>query len=122
MDTVSALDISEFRVFELAFAAWYGYAASPERIEADFVPYMFDGVVPHWVRQYTRKVLRLQREGRLDRAALGLVPLPRTRSMLARAGAFVVTLVFVFVGLLVMAAASGRLLALAKECYFPPCY
>ncbi|NIR97539.1 MAG: hypothetical protein GWN05_07750 [Gammaproteobacteria bacterium] len=122
MNTACALDITEFRVFELAFATWYGYTPSPKRIEADFVPYMFDGVVPHWVRQYTRKVLRLQREGRLDPAALGLAPRPRTRSMLVKAGAFLITLVFVFAGLLVMAAASGKLLPFVKECYFPPCY
>jgi len=63
LDTAALLDITEFRVFELAHVNWYGRRAQTRDIEPLFVDYMFNDIVPPWVAQFTRKVLRLYHEG-----------------------------------------------------------
>lgn len=51
------LEKSEFEVFELAYQAWYRGTPDTIRLERIFAEYMFDGVVPFWVRQFTRTTL-----------------------------------------------------------------
>lgn len=51
------LDKSEFDVFELAYQAWYREVPDTTRLERIFARYMFDGVAPFWVRQFTRTTL-----------------------------------------------------------------
>ncbi len=66
------LSISEFRVFELAHVWWYGSEGDEKTIEGHFLPYMFGDTVPPWVRSFTRRVMDLQSQGRLDPAELGI--------------------------------------------------
>ena len=51
------LEKSEFEVFELAYQAWYRETPDVHRLERIFAEYMFDEVVPFWVRQFTRATL-----------------------------------------------------------------
>jgi hypothetical protein len=51
------LEHSEFEVFEMAYRAWYRDMPDTARLERIFAEYMFDGVVPFWVRQFTRSTL-----------------------------------------------------------------
>lgn len=60
------LQISEFRFFNLAYAQWYGHDISEKGLEHIFASYMFEDIVPHWVRHFTRKVLSLFEQGVLD--------------------------------------------------------
>ena len=48
------LERSEFQVFEQAYLAWYRETPDTARLERLFAEYMFDGIVPFWVRQFTR--------------------------------------------------------------------
>lgn len=48
---------SEFEVFETAYQVWYREAADTNRLERIFADYMFDEVVPFWVRQFIRETL-----------------------------------------------------------------
>lgn len=48
---------SEFEVFEMAFRAWYREDPDVSRLERIFAEYMFDEVVPFWVRQFARTTL-----------------------------------------------------------------
>lgn len=48
------LERSEFEVFEQAYQAWYRETPDTARLERVFAEYMFDGIVPFWVRQFTR--------------------------------------------------------------------
>lgn len=48
------LQKTEFEVFEQAYHAWYQETPETVRLERIFAAYMFDGVVPFWVRQFTR--------------------------------------------------------------------
>ena len=51
------LETSEFEVFEAAYQAWYRETPDITRLERIFAGYMFDEVVPFWVRQFTRTIL-----------------------------------------------------------------
>ena len=51
------LEKTEFEVFEMAYEAWFREPADPARLERAFAVYMFDGVAPFWVRQFTRSTL-----------------------------------------------------------------
>jgi hypothetical protein len=66
------LDVSEFRVFELASARWLADGITPERAEAEFSAYFKRGTVPYWVRDFTRKVIRKFEEGSPDPAEFGV--------------------------------------------------
>lgn len=70
LDRVAAasriLQISEFRFFHIAYAEWYGSEINDHRMEIIFSEYMFDDIVPHWVRHFTRRVMSRCEEGRLD--------------------------------------------------------
>ncbi len=60
------LQVSEFRFFQVAYADWYGREIPTPSLEPIFARYMFDSVVPHWVRHLTRIVLSRSQEGTLD--------------------------------------------------------
>ena len=60
------LEISEFEVFETAYQAWYQETADVTRLERIFADYMFDEVVPFWVRQFTRTTLEAHDGWRCD--------------------------------------------------------
>jgi len=71
----SFLDISEFRVFQLAHLEWYGFTMSDRKMEQLFHDYLKRERVPFWVRQFSRKVLALAGEGKLS-PQLFDIPLP----------------------------------------------
>ena len=128
LDTAALLDITEFRVFELAYANWYGRRAEASHIEPFFVDYMFNDIVPPWVGQFTRKVLRVYHEGdqgdqgQVDRGALGLQPVTREAHYAARGGWYLLTLTLSLALLLLLANSAVEVLPFLNECYFPPCY
>ncbi len=62
------LEKSEFEVFETAYQAWYRETADVKRLERIFADYMFDEVVPFWVRQFTRTTLEAHDDWRRDEA------------------------------------------------------
>lgn len=123
LDASSALEITEFRLFELAFQDWHGRKADARRMEKYFAAYMFANQVPGWVRHFARKILKLQAEGRLDPRAFGVwYRLPSARMTLL-AKIYTASLVIVFL----LATASiyslpDKVLTVFDQCYFPPCY
>ena len=68
------LQITEFRLFELAYERWFGKAARADEIEPAFTVYMFRDVVPHWVRKYARDVIESERCGTLEPTQFGVFP------------------------------------------------
>ena len=52
--TADILEKSEFDVFEEAYRAWYREAADTNRMERIFADYMFEEIVPFWVRQFSQ--------------------------------------------------------------------
>lgn len=115
------LGVSEFRVFEIAYAEWYGVPCEPELVEDQFTSYMFAERVPHFVRAFTRKARRLERAGALDPAKLGIETDVRTVRGTVR-GLFYFACVAVSVAVLVaLAKVTAEQLGIA-ECLLPPCY
>jgi len=60
------LEISEFELFDTAYQAWYRETAQVARPERIFADYMFDEVVPFWVRHFTRTTLETHDGWRWD--------------------------------------------------------
>ncbi|MDZ7662689.1 hypothetical protein [Thiohalophilus sp.] len=122
LDAVGLLDISEFRLFELAYEAWYGEPASPEKLECAFARYMYREEVPFWVRHYARRVLKAADRRQLDTSVMGGACLPASRAGLRRGLRLFSGLVFLLVFLIVLASHSPEWMLLGQECHFPPCY
>ncbi|MCG8561482.1 MAG: hypothetical protein MI824_16910 [Hyphomicrobiales bacterium] len=118
--TASVLNVGEFRVFQLAHKEWYAEEADEKTIERFFTQYMFNEIVPLWVRHFCQKVLRLEDEGMLDPAALGIVsPQQASREQKWRG---VEATFWIFGSLLILifiAEIASRISELA--CRFPPC-
>jgi len=118
LETAAVLEISEFRVFELAYADWYGRTAPLANMERIFSTYMYHDLVPAWVRQFTRQVLRLRDENRLDPADFGVHHEPPTPTMIYLGIRYAVwaalTLALIVIGAMYIEGPAG--------CFFPPCY
>ncbi len=117
----SVLATSEFELFRLAYASWYGHEGDEKTIEKHFVPYMFRDQVPFWVRAFTRRVLRLQRQGRLDPSALGVEPDPAEEADPSKGLLYAFSIGLALVSLWMFAVAAAPLLGV-EGCWFPPCY
>lgn len=123
LDASAALEVTEFRLFELAWQDWFGGRPDERRLERHFAAYMFADRVPHWVRNFARRILDLDDRGLLDPRSFGIWPrLPSSR-MRFLAKLYVAALLLLFV---VLAASAlnldERLLSFYRDCYFPPCY
>lgn len=116
LDAATALDITEFQLFELAYADWFGDEPDVYRVEPTFVNYMFHGEIPAWVRQYARKTL-MNQDAR-PRALHAAVQQPSR----LRGSIYFLILAFALGVLLLTATSSTDLLPAVQECYFPPCY
>lgn len=118
--TSGLLAVSEFRVFELAWEAWYGVGTDEKTIEGHFLPYMFQERVPHFVRAFTRRVLSLDRAGELDPRRFGIEPARRTTRGVTVGLIYSACVVASVTVLLLLAKVTAERLGLA-ECMFPPC-
>lgn len=125
-DVLSAsnlLEIPEFEVFKLAYTYWYSSVPSDEDIEKVYIPYMFEGKVPHFVHHFSRRVTAMQAEGDVDREELGVKePVNVLRNV--RLGLLVFILLFSVQMLIyyMAAAAAGEMPVLVSRCFLPPCY
>lgn len=81
LEASSVLQITEFRLFELAYRRWFGEATSEERIERYYCGYMFKAIAPFWVRHYCRDVIAHDKTGDLDPTDFGVFPAPESDSM-----------------------------------------
>ena len=116
----SLLNIGEFRIFELAFKNWFGRQAREKTIERYFIPYMFRGRVPSWVRHFCREIIDLERMHHLDAEYYAFKPEIQTY-----AGIWKGLLGFIGIGatllvLVLLAKSVAPMMPLA--CTFPPCY
>lgn len=121
LETSGILAISEFRVFELAYEHWYGVETDEKTIERHFLPYMFQEQVPHYVRAFTRKVLRLDEAGELDPAGFGIEPERATVRSVTVGLIYSLCVVSSVTVLIVLVKVTAESLGLA-ECVFPPCF
>ena len=76
LDASSELQITEFRLFELAYYRWFGERLSEQKIERFYTGYMFKASAPFWVRHFCREVMDHAAIGDLDPKQFGVYPVP----------------------------------------------
>ncbi|MDY6953943.1 MAG: hypothetical protein SWE60_20760 [Thermodesulfobacteriota bacterium] len=65
-------DISEFRLFEMAYVHWFGSEATKKTMEGFFGRYLKTGLVPFWLRDMVRKIIYRHRKGDLTPGEFGI--------------------------------------------------
>jgi hypothetical protein len=116
------LDITEFRLFQIAYRRWFGRRAGDQRMEWYFANYMFHDIEPPWVRHLAREILEREQAGTLRGIDYGVRP-ARLDPGLRRRGRLYAAVLSVICLLLLLAALSyDQLVQFVENCYFPPCY
>ena len=124
LEATALLDVTEFELFHLAHLRWFGHALDDAAMERLYLPYMFQGRVPPWVRDLARRVVEAGEAGPVDLAAFGVRPRPLTMDMWQRGLRLSLWVVVVFGTVLTGAMALARLAPWYPmgACYLPPCY
>lgn len=60
------LSITEYEVFRIAYRQWFGVDATDKDLKKVFIRYIFENQLPHWVRHFCIKVVRLHESGKLE--------------------------------------------------------
>lgn len=60
------LQVGEFQLLQLAYKDWFGEAMPKALVDNLFHTYMLYNEVPHWARQYARKIIADEGRGELD--------------------------------------------------------
>ena len=60
------LQVGEFQVLQLAFHDWHKRDMPEALIDRLFADYMLYGNIPFWARQYARKIIAMDEEGKLN--------------------------------------------------------
>lgn len=118
--TASLLSVGEFRVFEIAYQDWYGESGDEKLIESHFIPYMFNDLVPIWVRHFCKKVLKLDSDDALDPSDFGIVHRESTLQQRNRGLEYIMLLILFLLALFFLGEHAAQVLRL--QCLFPPCY
>lgn len=118
--TASLLSVGEFRVFEIAYEQWFGEAGEEKQIEDHFTSYMFNDIVPTWVRHFCQRVVDLDRDDALDPAEFGITHASATMEQRNRGFEFIMALLLILIAFFFIGESAARLLRL--QCMFPPCY
>ena len=121
LELSALLEIREYDLFGLAYHWWFGRPPNKKVLETHFVRYMFNKIVPHWMRHYSRMLLDLREQGILDREKLGISRLPNATPQSVRAGLRYTVIVFSILGLLILIAELAVQFSVLP-CMFPPCY
>ncbi len=94
------LQVSEFQLFHIAYFLWFGTRIPDSKMEKFFCGYMFQNIVPFWVRNTARKVMGRASEGALDPREFNVEP-PRKDPELKRQG-MLYSALFVAIFLLIL--------------------
>ena len=106
----SLLSVGEFRVFEIAYEDWYGQSGEETMIEKHFTGYMFNDIVPPWVRHFCKKILKLDDEGTLDPKDFGIVRKAASRQQINKGLEAIMWLVAFMIVLFLIGEGSSQLL------------
>ena len=120
LKTASLLSVGEFRVFEIAYEQWYGEAGEEQHIEDHFTSYMFNDIVPVWVRHFCKRIVKLDQEDSLDPEDFGIVNAAATAEQRNKGFEFVMALIVIMAAFFFIGESAARVLRL--QCLFPPCY
>jgi hypothetical protein len=118
--TSSVLSVGEFRVFEIAYEAWYGVAGDEKMIEKHFTRYMFNDLVPPWVRHFCKLVLERYSNGTLKLADYGVERKEATTIQINKGLEAMMWIIGFMIVLFLIGEGTSQ--ALWLQCMFPPCY
>ena len=121
LEATALLDITEFRLFGLAYRNWFGHPPDEKTIERFFLPYMFQDTVPSWVRHFCQRVIQLDQVGILDPVEFGVIERPATVDSVAKGYRYMFWLVAAMTVLYTLAKLATDWMGFAR-CMFPPCY
>lgn len=116
----SLLSVGEFRVFEIAYEQWYGEPGDAKRIERSFAAYMFNDVIPVWVRHFCKKVVQLDSENALDPGDYGILAPAASTSQQNRGLECIMLLIVILMLFFSMGDSAADLMQM--QCILPPCY
>ncbi len=122
LEAAALLEVTEFEFFRIAHRRWYGTTVEERELERLYLPYMFHGRVPPWVRQLAREVIAMAEADRLDPKTFGVLPRPLSMDMYNRGLRYLLWLTVIFGTLLTGAATVAQLAPWYQSCYLPPCY
>lgn len=116
----SLLSVGEFRVFEIAYKDWYGEDGEETLIEKHFTGYMFNDIVPPWVRHFCKKILRLDSEGTLDPEDFGIMRKVASPEQINKGLEAIMWIAGAMIVLFLLGESAADIMRL--QCMFPPCY
>lgn len=122
LEAAALLEVTEFELFRIAYRRWHGRDIDDDGLERHYLPYMFKGQVPLWVRQLARQVIGEADVDRLDPKAYGVLPKPVTTDMYHRGLRYFLWITVILGTLLTGAATVAELAPWSQSCFFPPCY
>ena len=117
LESAALLEVSEYRVFELAHRAWFGAAPRAAPLERSFFDYLCRDRVPPWVRAFARAVVARGREPGFDPAEWGAPFRPPARTAAWLAIRYALWTVAAVVAICVAAHYAAE----PRGCMFPPC-
>ena len=122
LDSASLLEVSEYHVFEMAHAAWFGASATDSdyvrMMERHFFAYLYRDLVPPWVRAFTREVVRSGQGEGFDPARFGITHAPPTPTMIYLGIRYALWTLLAVAIIFTLA----YLTPAPPGCTFPPCY
>ena len=122
LEAAALLEVTEFELFRIAYRRWFHTDIDDAELERLYLPYMFKGQVPLWVRQLTRQVIMEADRDRLDPKSYGVMPRPLTMDMYNRGLRYCLWIAVILGTMLTGAVTVAELSPWYETCYFPPCY
>jgi len=120
-EAASALRVSEFDLFRIAYQSWFGRTAVDSELQGEFRRFLQHSQTPIWVRDFARKVCASSSNGTLDPRQFGVdsrrptSPMLKLICMLSLAGMLTFLILLIY---LAQRAQSVEKLV----CLLPPCY
>lgn len=118
LESAALLEVSEYRVFELSYAAWFSGPGEKKVLDRYFFDYLYRDRVPMWVRSFVREIVERARSGHFDPADYGIVHEPPTPTMIYLGIRYAVWTVLAVAVII----ASAHTATAPEGCFFLPCY
>jgi hypothetical protein len=103
LEAAAMLQVTEFRIFELAYKDWYGVLPKAQVAEVHFRNYMFNQIIPVWVSGFCRRIVDLGQSGALNPKDFGIYQRLPSRRMMRIGQVYTAMLVVAFLFLVYMA-------------------
>ena len=66
IQAANLIQIGEFQLIQLAYKSWYNTDLPEDKINIIFNEYMVTGIIPIWVTEYAKYIIKLDKANVLD--------------------------------------------------------